>query len=213
MGTLKDIYEVVKDSLKNLKDLAKKMKNQEMLELAMDIQDKIFEIKDQMQELKETNLTLSNDLRVANNEIQTLSGQLVDYKALKSKLDELERGDGELAFYNEEVVLNFTEICYVISSSTIIKRKTLKFTLDNVFKAVSLKMMTPINKNEFVDAFTSLCEGYYVDENQALQIKAQFLALGLIEISINKKDDEVIKLTNKGLKEMQKLNTIKQGEN
>ena len=213
MGTLKDIYEVVKEALKDLKDLAKKAKNQEMLDLAMDIQDKIFEIKDQMQELKDTNSTLVNNLQSANNEIQRLNNLLVDYENVKSRLNNIERDSGDLAFYNQEVTLHFTEIHYIYTTSTIFHKKTLTFTLDNVFKAISLEMMTPVNKDKFVSAFTSLCGGYAVEEKEALQIKAQFLALGLIDISTNKKGEELISLTPKGLKEMQKLNTIKQGDN
>ena len=40
----------------------------------------------------------------------------------------------------------------------------------------------------------------------------KFLALGLIEISTDKKNQEMIKLTSKGLSEMKRLNTIKQGD-
>lgn len=213
MGTIKDIYDIIKESLRDLKDLAKKAKNQEMLELAMDIQDKIFEIKDQMQELKDTNSTLMNNLQSANNEIQRLNNLLVDYDNIKSKLNNIENDHGDLAFYNQEVTLHFTEIHHVFTASTIFHEKTLTFTLDEIFKAISLKMMAPVNDWQFVLAFSSLCEGYQVDEKHALQVKAQFLALEFIEITTNKKDEEIIKLTNKGLIEMKKLNTIKQGEN
>ena len=213
MGTIKDIYDVVKEALKDLKDLAKKAKNQEMLELAMDIQDKIFEIKDQMQELKDTNSTLINNLQSANNEIQRLNNLLVDYDNIKLRLNNIEKDSGDLAFYNQQVTLHFTEIFYAFTTATVFNKKTLTFTLDNVFQVISLQMMTPINKNEFVNAFSGLCEGYAVAEKEALQIKAQFFALGLIDITTNKKGEEIIKLTPKGLKEMQKLNTIKQGDN
>lgn len=213
MEAFKDIYNIVKTALTKLKDLAKKVKNQEMLDLAMDIQDKIFEIKDQMQDLKEENSMLLNDLKSAQIEIQRLNNQLEDYENIKAKLNNFEKENEDLAFYNEKISLNFTEIHYVYTTSTVFNKKILTFSLDEIFKAVSLKMMTPIGPWDFVMAFSSLCEGYQVNEKQALQVKAQFLALGLIEVTTNKKGDEVIKLTAKGLKEMQKLNTIKQGEN
>ena len=36
-------------------------------------------------------------------------------------------------------------------------------------------MMSPISQKDFLNSFTSLCEGYYVDEKQALQVKAQLI--------------------------------------
>lgn len=209
MGTIKDVYDILKD----LRSLAKEANNQPMIELAVDIQDKLFDIKDDMQKLKEENMSLQKEIKFAGEKIKDLEKQLVDYENIKSKLSIIERGDDTLAFYNQEVTLYFTEIHHIFTSSTVFHKKTLTFTLDEIFKAISLKMMTQVKEWQFVEAFTSLCMGYQVDEKQALQIKAQFLALGLIEISTNKKDEEVIKLTQKGLKEMQKLNTIKQGEN
>ncbi len=212
MGNLKDIYDILKDSVKSLRDLAKKAKNQEMIDLAVDIQDKIFEVKDEIQNLKEKNSDLINDLKQAQQKIEQLNSALEDYEDTKAKLLQYEKSDEGLAFYNKEITLDFTEICYIFTSSTTIHKTKVKTTLDNVFKNVSLKMMTPVSQQDFISSFTTMCNGYYVDERQALQVKAQFLALGLIEITTNKKDEEVIKLTAKGLKEMQKLNTLKQGE-
>lgn len=212
MGNLKDIYDILKDSVKTLKDLAKKAKNQEMIDLAIEIQDKIFEIKDEMQNLKEVNMDLNNELKQSQQEVDNLQKMLGDYESIKSKLIQYEKNDDTLGFYDTEVVLDFTEIHYFITSDTIIHKTTLNLTLDKIFKEISLNMISPISQKDFFNSFTSLCEGYYVDEKQALQVKVQFLALGLIEVTTNKKDEEIIKLTPKGFKEMQKLNIIKQGE-
>lgn len=212
MGNLKDIYDILKDSVKTLKDLAKKAKNQEMIDLAIEIQDKIFEIKDEMQNLKEINMDLNNELKQSKQEVDKLQKILEDYELIKSKLIQYEKNDDALGFYDTEVVLDFTEIHYFFTSDTVIHKTKLNLTLDKIFKVISLKMMSPISQKDFLNSFTSLCEGYYVDEKQALQVKAQFLALGLIEVTTNKKDEEIIRLTPKGFKEMQKLNTIKQGE-
>lgn len=211
MGTIKDIYDVIKESLRDLKDLAKKAKNQEMLELAMDIQDKIFEIKDQMQELKEENFNLDKELKQAKTEIIELNAKIVDYNELKSRVDSFLNQDA-LDLKNIKVTLEFTEKLIFITSGTTIGRKKINFTLEEIFKNLSVNMISPVSEDKFINAFTSLCPGYTVKEQQALQIKAQLLSLDLIEISTNRKDEEIIKLTNKGLIEMKKLNTIKQGE-
>lgn len=44
MGTIKDVYDILKD----LRSLAKEANNQPMIELAVEIQDNLFGIKDEM---------------------------------------------------------------------------------------------------------------------------------------------------------------------
>jgi hypothetical protein len=69
-------------------------------------------------------------------------------------------------------------------------------------------MMTPINIARLEDAFKALESGYYVPMQQILEVRAQFYALGLVEIGTDKNGMETTKLTEKGKLEMQKLNTI-----
>ena len=208
MGTIKDVYDILKD----LRSMAKEANNQPMMDMAINIQDKIFELKEQMQELKESNLKLKSDLQIANNEVQRLQSMLVDHEDLKAKLKELEQQE-EFVFEDEEITLHFIENAQFIAFGERLNTKVLKFKLSEIFKNISLKIMTPISYWDFIQSFTTLCAGYRVDEKEALQLKAHFLALGLIDVMMNKKDEEVIQLTPKGLNEMKRLNTLKQGEN
>ena len=208
MGTIKDVYDILKD----LRSLAKEANNQPMIELAVSIQDNLFDIKDEMQSLKEKNMELEKELQNANSIIIDLNNQLIDYQAIKAQLKEYTQ-QNDLAFDDAEVILHFTEIHVMYTFDTVFHKKELKLTLSEIFKNISLKMISPVSDWQFIESFSTLCEGYEVDEKEALQLKAQFLALGLLDIKTNKKDEEVISLTSKGLTEMKKLNTIKRGVN
>lgn len=109
--------------------------------------------------------------------------------------------------------MHFTEAVFIVTSSTIIHEKVLELGLDEIFKLISLQLVSPVTFDKYKSLFSNLCTGYYIDERDALILKAQFLALGLIEILTDKYNKELIKLTTKGLSEMKKLNTIKQGAN
>jgi hypothetical protein len=69
--------------------------------------------------------------------------------------------------------------------------------------------MSPINIDGLYNAFKALESGFYVDTQTILEIRAQFYALGLIDIGVNKKGEETTTLTDKGKAEMQRLNAIK----
>lgn len=208
MGTIKDVYDILKD----LRSLAKEANNQPMIELAVSIQDNLFDIKDEMQNLKEENRELKAKITKVENENRQLSEQLRDYNSTKEQLEQYTKEDLSLAFEDTKFKLHFTENVIFITSSTVIHKKVLEFGLDEIFKVISLQLTSPVYLDKYEDAFSGLCQGYHVDEQDALSLKAQFLALGLIEILTDKKNQEMIKLTPKGLSEMKKLNTIKQGD-
>ena len=65
MGAFKDTYDIIKDLLK----AAKAVQNQEVVQLAMDLQEKFFELREDNQNL------------------------LDEVKALKTKLEEMEKAD------------------------------------------------------------------------------------------------------------------------
>lgn len=58
MGTIKDVYEVLKD----LMQVAKEFKNQEMISLAMDLQSMFFEFKEEIENIKDENKTLKEEI-------------------------------------------------------------------------------------------------------------------------------------------------------
>ncbi|MDY2812914.1 MAG: DUF4062 domain-containing protein [Dorea sp.] len=114
--------------------------------------------------------------------------------------------DFEEAFYGKEIVLHFTEKVFVFTSNTVIDKKTIKTTLDNLFKFVSLRI-TGIKKiSEFKDAISSFQGGYYVNEQDALVVRNKFEQLNLIESFVGKDDVEMIKLTDFGKGIMNELN-------
>lgn len=114
--------------------------------------------------------------------------------------------DFEEAFYGKEIVLHFTEKVFVFTSNTVIDKKTIKTTLDNLFKFVSLRI-TGIKKiSEFKDAISSFQSGYYVNEQDALIVRNKFEQLNLIESFVGKDDVEMIKLTDFGKGIMNELN-------
>ena len=59
MGTLKDLYDIIKD----LKGLAKKHNDNEMVEKVIDIQEGFFEMREQIEGVKEENRQLREKIR------------------------------------------------------------------------------------------------------------------------------------------------------
>ena len=98
--------------------------------------------------------------------------------------------DFEEAFYGKEIILHFTEKVLIFTSNTVIDKKTVKTTLDDLFKFVSLRI-TGIKKIlEFKEAISSFQGGYYVNEQDALIVRNKFEQLNLIESFIGKDDVE-----------------------
>lgn len=60
MGTLKDLYEIIKD----LGGLAKKHNDNAMSEKVIDIQARLFEVREQIEEVKEENRQLREKIRI-----------------------------------------------------------------------------------------------------------------------------------------------------
>ncbi len=59
MGTIKDVYEILKDLMKE----AKRLKNQEMISLAMDLQSMFFDFKEEIESVKDENKTLQEEIK------------------------------------------------------------------------------------------------------------------------------------------------------
>jgi len=146
-------------------------------------------------------LSQINQLRI---EKETLKK---DNELLKSQIN----SDDEIAFYGEKVNLHFTECHYIWTSDTVTRKYEKIYTLDDIFKIISLRLMSPASSNDLFKAFEALEPGFYVDEQPILEIRAQFYALGLVDITTDKKGQETTVLTEKGKAEMQKLNVRKKG--
>ena len=59
MGTFKDLYDILKDLIKE----AKALKSQEMISLSMDVQEKLFEFKEEAENLKDENKRLKKEIK------------------------------------------------------------------------------------------------------------------------------------------------------
>lgn len=109
-------------------------------------------------------------------------------------------------FYGKEIVLHYTERVLIFTSNTRIDKKTIKTTLDDLFKFVSLRITGIKKLSEFRDAVSNFQSGYYVDEQDALLARNKFEQLDLIQSFIGKDDIEMIQLTDLGKEIMNRLN-------
>lgn len=120
----------------------------------------------------------------------------------------IEKKDLDLgnAFYGKEVELHFTENKMIFTSDTIIDKRIIRITLDELFGFVSLRLTGVKKASEFIDAVSAFQKGYYVDKQDALVVRNKFEQLKLIESFMGKDDIEMIKLTDLGKEIMNELN-------
>lgn len=141
------------------------------------------------------------DLKKQNDILQK---QISEYS-----INSIAEADTELPFYGFKIKLHYTEIHYVFTSNTVTHEKDIETTLDELFKFISLRLTGRHKTEDFVDAISEFVSGYYVDRQQALVVKNQYIQLGLINSFIDKKGTEMIELTDKGINTMNSLNTLK----
>ena len=102
--------------------------------------------------------------------------------------------------------LHFTEKCYVFTSNSAPPDEAdVNTTLEDVFKHISVRISYPVNDGEFIELISSYKSSYYVDSQQALIIKSQLIALGMLE-EVDKDGDTCVKLSELGKEQMRKLN-------
>ncbi len=133
---------------------------------------------------------------------ELLQKQLDEYKISSNS------NDKELPFYGYTIKLHYTERCLIYTASTTIDEKDVETTLDELFKFISLRLTAKHNSKDFVDAVSSFVSGYYVDRQQALIVKNQYIQLGLFSATVNKNNEEIITLTEKGREVMNELNAL-----
>lgn len=138
------------------------------------------------------------ELKKENEELQK---QLAQYERCQESKD--------LAFYGHKIQLHYTEICYVYTMDTQIKEKDITITLDELFKFISLRLTGIHSPRDFQKAVSSFVSGYSVDNQQALIVKNQYIQLGLFRRAIDKKNNETIQLTEKGIRIMNELNSLR----
>lgn len=148
----------------------------------------------------------------------TLLKQIVELKEqndlLQKQLNEYSLNviadpENELPFYGFKIKLNYTEMVYIYTTNTVIKEKEVETTLDDLFKFISLRLTGRHEVKDFIDEVSAFEDGYYVNRQQALVVRNQYIQLGLIRSFIDKKGMEIIELTDKGIKTMNSLNALK----
>ena len=140
------------------------------------------------------------------NELQMKIAQLTDENN-NLKSNHLVISDDQLNLFQYKVKLHFTERQMVFTSSTPPPDEVdVEIDLEKLFMFLSVRISGRKTDNEFVDAVSAYKSGYYVDTQQALIVKSQFLALGLIEEITDRKEVYVM-LTDLGKKEMLRLNS------
>ena len=139
------------------------------------------------------------------NELQMKVMQLTEENN-NLKNNQMVGSDEQLNLSQYKVKLHFTERQFIFTSSTPPADEIdVEIDLESLFRFVSVRLSGKKTDEEFVDALSAYKSGYYVDTQQALIVKSQFLALGLIEEYIDKKEVYIV-LTELGKKEMFRLN-------
>lgn len=139
------------------------------------------------------------------NELQMKVMQLTEENN-NLKNNQMVSSDEQLNLSQYKVKLHFTERQFIFTSSTPPADEIdVEIDLESLFRFVSVRLSGKKTDKEFVDALSAYKSGYYVDTQQALIVKSQFLALGLIEEYIDKKEVYIV-LTELGKKEMFRLN-------
>lgn len=109
-------------------------------------------------------------------------------------------------FREQKIELHYTERVLIFTSNTVVNKKTITTTLEELFKFVSLRLTGVKKIPEFEDAVSGYQSGYYVNTQDALIVRNRFEQLGLIESFIGKDDIEKIRLTDFGKQMMNELN-------
>jgi hypothetical protein len=142
-----------------------------------------------------------------NKEIITLQKENED---LRSKLTlgniDDKNNDFDKLFREQKIELHYTERVLMFTSNTVVNRKTIIVTLEELFKFVSLRLTGVKKITEFEEAISRYQTGYYVNTQDALIVRNRFEQLGLIESFIGKDDIEKIRLTDFGKQMMNELN-------
>lgn len=131
---------------------------------------------------------------------------------LRTELEEYKNSslnNVDLPFYDHEIQLHYTEKVYFFTSNTVIQKKIVRVTLDKLFKFISLRLTGRHKAIEFEEAVSEFQSGYYVNSQDALIVKNQYIQLGLFKTFINENDEEILELTEKGKCIMNELNTIR----
>lgn len=109
MGTIKDVYDVLKDLMSE----AKKLKNQEMITLAMDLQSMFFDFKEEIETTKEEN-------KLLKAEIEQLKMPIVDEDSI------INTQNGFFTLKTDDVKMPYCSACWKLSKKLVPLTKGVK---------------------------------------------------------------------------------------
>lgn len=146
--------------------------------------------------------------------INKLLKQIADLQAenatLKKQHEEIEKTKEYKGIFVDEMnkteTLHFTEIVLMLTSSTTIDHKSITLTVREIFKSISIRFTGNIAQDKFVELFSCLCPGYYVNSQEALKLLRLFSFLGLIGSTITDNGQELFFLTQMGKEYMNRYN-------
>ncbi len=140
------------------------------------------------------------------NELQMQVIQLAKENS-NLKSNHVVSNDDKLNLSQYKVKLHFTEHQLFFTSSTPPPNEVdIEIDLEKLFQFISVRLSGRKTDREFVEEVSAYKSGYYVDTQQALIVKSQFLALGLVE-EVSDKKEVYITLSDLGKKEMLRLNS------
>jgi len=151
---------------------------------------------------KEVLLQEISELKKENNELKNSLNQY-QLKSLSKDPD-----NSALAFHGHKIKLHYTEVCLFFTSNTVVKEKDIEVTLDDLFKHIALRLSGSHTTDDFINAISSYVSGYYVNKQQALVVKNQYIQLGLFESTLDENGTEKIILTKKGISMRNELTQI-----
>lgn len=151
---------------------------------------------------------LGFDPENVNQELNLLRDKVINLEKenneLKKRYSFISKRDQDLSQY--KVNLHFTELQLVFTSSTPPPKEiNIDLTLEEIFKHISVRLSGMTDDKEFVKCISSYKSGFYVDTQQALIVKSQLIALGMLE-EIEDGKNTFVKLSEIGKAYMHRLN-------
>lgn len=148
------------------------------------------------------------NLELLEKELKALKEENIKMQSQLRSQDVTEKiNDSIINTLDKEIVLHYTEKIFFFTSNTIIDHKTIRTTLKDIFKFISLRMTGIKKVSDFNTEVDNFQEGYYVNTQEALQLRNRFEQLSLFECYVGKDNIEMIKLTDLGREVMNKLNS------
>lgn len=150
------------------------------------------------------------DPEAVADELNLLRTKIVELEKENKELKEngrvVEEKSERIDLSQYKIQLHFTEKQYIWTSNTPPPHEMdIDTDLQELFKYISVRISGRMNDEEFIKELSSFKTGYYVNTQQALIIKSQLIALGMLE-EVEDEESAYIKLSPKGKEVKQSLN-------